>query len=390
MMRLLITVTLACSLAAAAACTSGSSSGPAARSGSPDTAPSGGHTRVPPVRAVLPQIEKFVERERGLTFKHPVPLSLLGKKKFLAKLHENDHDPKPLAVEKQTAIFASLGLISPNVDLVKAFRTATDAGTLGFYSYKAKRMYVLGHRATPGVRAVMAHELTHALTDQRFGLRRPEFKHDKQELSLAWTALIEGDAERTRVAYEKTLSSAEQAEARREEGGDSAPPKVPQIVLIAIGFPYAIGPTFVDAVVGRGGTNALDAAYRRPPTSSEQLVNPAAYFAHDEPVHVAVPDADGPVLEHGDLGLLGLLLTLERGLDRTTAQQAVSGWGGDQFVVWRAGPMSWCMRDTVVMDNADAAARLDSALSQWAATRNGHAHVERQGARTTFRSCSAG
>jgi hypothetical protein len=369
-------------------CTGGSDPTPAP-SGSSSGSPSAGPVKVVPVKQALPQIEAFVEQTRGLKFKHPVPLSLLGKKAFIAKLHEDEHDPKPLAVEKQTAVFASLGLISPNVDLVKAFRTATDAGTLGFYSFKKKRMYVRGTRATPGVRAVLAHELTHALTDQWFGLKRPELKHDKQELSLSWTALIEGDAERTRTAYEKTLSPAEQAQADREEGGDDSPPDVPQIVLIAIGFPYAIGPTFVGAVTGRGGTKALDAAYRKPPTSSEQLVNPAAYFAHDDPVHVAVPDADGPVLEHGDLGLFGLLLMLEKGLDRATAQQAVIGWGGDQFVVWREGEKSWCMRDTVVMDDPDAAARLDSGLAQWAATTNGRGHLEHQGKRTTFRTCSA-
>jgi hypothetical protein len=337
---------------------------------------------------VAPQIEAFVEKERGLTFKHKVHFAVLGKKAFLAKLHAHDKPPKALEIEKSEAVFTSLGLLSRTVDLVKAFKTATDEGTLGFYDPKSKRMYVLGHRATPGVRAVLSHELTHALTDQWFGINRPKLDKGNQELGLAFTALTEGDAERTRVAYEKTMSAADQAAAKREEGGNSSPPKVPRVVLELIGFPYAIGPTFVNAVVAHGGIKALNAAYRHPPKSSEQLVEPALYFAHHNPVHVGVPHADGATLDHGDLGFIGLALMLEHGIGSTAMQGALAGWAGDQYVAWRVGTGHWCLRDTVVLTDSNSAVRFDSALSQWVAARNGKAQLEQQGASTTFKACS--
>lgn len=370
----------------AVACTSGPDEPPTSSASADNGA---GPSRVLPVKQVLPGIEAFVEHSRGLRFKRHVRVTLLGRKAFLAKLHEDQHDPKPIEVEKETAVLSSLGLVSPKVDLVKAFKTAYDEGTLGFYSSKKKRLYVRGRRATPGVRAVLAHELTHALTDQWFGIHRPRLDKSNQELGLGFTALIEGDAERTRKAYERSLSAADQARARREEGGDQKPPAVPQVVLVFIGFPYAVGPSFVDAVVTAGGLHALNRAYQHPPTSSEQLLDPQSYFSRDEPVHVDVPRADGHVLEHGDLGLIGLLLMLEHGLDRSTASRAVIGWGGDQFVVWRAGAGRWCLRDTVVMDYGQAQITLEQALSQWAATTDGRAHVEHQGKRTTFRTCSS-
>ncbi|MBV9291728.1 MAG: hypothetical protein JO222_04695 [Frankiales bacterium] len=368
-----------------AGCTGGGHSAP---TGGTTTTPPTGRSRVLPVRVVLPQLEHFVEQERGLTFKRPVKVQLLGRKAFVAKLDEGQKKPKASEVEKETAVLASLGLISPHVDLVRAFRTATDAGTLGFYSFKTKRLYVRGTRATPGVRAVLTHELTHALTDQWFGLRRKGLNKGNLELQTGFTALTEGDAERTRVAYEHTLSPADRRIAQREEGGNSKPPPVPRVVLELIGFPYAVGPRFVDALVTQGGLAELNNAYRHPPTSSEQLIDPQTYFSRDQPKHVAKPRADGPIVDHGDLGLIGLLLMLEHRLDRPTSGRAVIGWGGDEFTAWRAGDHRWCLRDTVVMDYGAALSALAGALTQWAAKSGGLAHVEQVGSSVTFRTCS--
>jgi hypothetical protein len=388
-MRLLSLVAAATSITMAAACTSGGShNNSPASSSSTSSSASGAPSLIRPIKQVAPEIESFVEKERGLHFKHKVQFKLLGKKAFLARLHLHDKPPKALDVEKSQAVFATLGLMSPRTDLVKAFRTATDAGTIGFYDFKSKKMYVKGHRATPGARAVLAHELTHALTDQWFGLRRPKLDKSNQELGLAFTALSEGDAERTRVAYEKTLPPADQELAKHQEGGDDTPPNVPQVVLELIGFPYAIGPSFVNAVVSRGGVQALDQAYKHPPRSSEQLLSPDRYFVHDNPQHVAVPHADASELDHGDLGVIGLALMLEHGIGTQSLQGVLTGWSGDQYVVWRTGSHAWCLRDTVVMDNGTYAARLDNAISQWVATRNGQAQLEHQGRRTTFKACA--
>lgn len=346
---------------------------------------------IPTVDQALPAIESFVEKERGLKFKHAVKVKLLGSKAFVKKLDQGDKGPSKKDLNQAYSVFASLGLISPKVDIAKAFKTAGDDGTLGFYDFKSKRLYVRGTRATPGVRAVMAHELTHALTDQWFGLNRPKLDKSNQELGDGFTGLIEGDAERTRIAYEHQVLTPDQRKiAEKEENGGGRPPHVPLVVLEEIGFPYAVGPTFVDAIVTDEGLKGLNRAYRHPPTSSEQLIDPIAYENHDNPKHVATPHPDGTRVAHGDLGMIGLLLMLEKGLTREHAQSSITGWGGDQFASWRTGTHSWCLRDSVVMDYGIATSNFQAGLKAWVASRHGRARIEHLGNKTTFVTCSNG
>ena len=396
MQRRLSAVALAGLLTWVTACTSASVtavSGPSDNTSTATSTPTGGVGLSPSVRHALPQIEAFVERERGLKFKHPVKVKLLGAKAFVKLLSKGDKPPSHSSINKQESVFASLGLVSPEVNLYKAFKSANEESTIGFYKFSNKRLYVKGRRATPGVRAVMSHELTHALTDQWFGLRRPKLSKDNQERQMAFTALSEGDAERTRMAYEsQVLTPAQRALAQKqEEGAGGAPPDVPQVVLELIGFPYGIGPHFVDEIVADGGIKALNRAYRHPPVSSEQLLNPAAYLQHDNPKHVATPAADRHRLEHGDLGVIGLLLMLEHGgLSTSEAVATVRGWGGDQFASWQAGKRRWCLRDTVVMDSAEQMSTFKFGLGVWISKRGGRAKIERSaGNKTTFLTCSS-
>jgi hypothetical protein len=145
----------------------------------------------------------------------------------------------------------------------------------------------------------------------------------------------------------------------------------------------------VNTLYARGGTKDLDRAFHAPPVSSEQLIDFDAYFAHDAPKHVATPTSDGVRVDHSDLGYIGLLLMFQNTLDQDTAHRAVAGWGGDQYVTWRAGDHRWCLRDTVVSDYGFAAQQLDRALKLWAARSNGRARLESTGARATFVSCSS-
>lgn len=378
----------AATLALATACSGTSAPPPAATPGT-----KAGHAVTPEfggtiaLSVAIPRIEKFVETERGLRFKRHVKVTLLSAKQFVAKLRSTQGKDDAKDVEKTRSTLAALGLIPASTDLAKAFHSALDAGVIGFYDDKSKQLYVRGTKATPGVQAVLSHELTHALTDQWFDISRPAIDKDTQEKSLAFTTLLEGDAERTRLAYEARLSASDKAAADKEESSGGTP-KVPQIVLELIGLPYEIGPQFVNGLIDHGGIAELNAAYRHPPVSSEQVLDVTHYLDGDTPKHVATPRADGTPLDKSDLGEIGLFLTLSQQLGQSEAVTGARGWGGDEYVSWKSGSR-YCLRDSIVMDDGDSTTRLHTALAQWAAKSDGRMHVEASGSTTTFVSCSS-
>src|SRR5438067_1189937 len=143
-----------------AGCSSGSGHHSATGPSKPASSPTATKTTPPlPLSVVLPRIEAFVQKERGLRFKHPVKVTLLSPKRFVAKLHATEGKSSAADEEKAKSTLAALGLIPASMNLHKAFGTALDAGVIGFYDDKSKQLYVRGARATPGAQAVLSHEL---------------------------------------------------------------------------------------------------------------------------------------------------------------------------------------------------------------------------------------
>ncbi len=324
-----------------------------------------------PLDTLARQLQGFVERERGLSFKAPVKVSVLDDAAFRAKVTEIDDEGRK-DIEESQAVLRGMGLLGRDVDLVKSVRDFAGASVLGVYDPETDELVVRGgEQLTPLVRLTLAHELTHALDDQRFNLDRKDLG---DEADYGFAALVEGSALRVEDAYQRSLSSDDRARARKEESAQAGtiPDNIPPVVAFAFGFPYAYGPDLVSAVVEAGGNARLDAAFAKPPASTEQAIDPRRYLGNDQPRSVPVPRADGAAFDEGEIGQFFLFLMLRSELSDNAARDASVGWGGDRYVAWRDGERT-CVRMDFVMDNPSENDELVKALRSWAGKRKGTA-----------------
>ncbi|MEA3018507.1 MAG: hypothetical protein QOI47_31 [Actinomycetota bacterium] len=338
---------------------------------------------------VVATISAFVARARELPFVHPVPVKLLGADEFAARVRK-DSLTDLASLEKSEGVLRAVGLLAPGVKLADVLGSFLGASVVGYYDPKAKELVVRGAAITPYVRITLSHELTHALDDQHFGLDRPALDKADDESGTAFSALVEGNAVRIQEEYRKTLSAAERKQSDAEEARLSAAidlSKVPRVIPELIEFPYQFGPALVDALVAHGGEKRVDEAFAKPPTTTEQVVDPAAWLSTGAPpVSVAPPTAEGPTFDQGVLGLWGLVLVLEDEVGQQGAISAAKGWGGDWYVAWKKGAKV-CVRDTLAMDTPKDLQELGSALDDWAAAQT-DAKVTRTADRVSFTSCA--
>ena len=240
------------------------------------------------------------------------------------------------------------GLVPMATDVDKLVVDLLTEQIAGFYDPAEAKLYVSAKPSTDDGWAdmLMAHEITHALQDQHFGLTAwMKATKDDSDASLARQALVEGDGMALMIEYrlagEGYGAPWDHDEVVRlltagmnvEQGGSQLIDQAPIALREAMLFPYRAGVGFVAALRKGRPWTAVDAAFARPPRSTEQVLHPALYFADARPdVITATPDPqtiDGSVW--GEEGWREFLLA--HGVDADVAARAMAGWGGDRVVV---------------------------------------------------------
>lgn len=338
------------------------------------------------LKKARPELVRFVEEHRGLTFKRGVDIFLLSDREFDASVRGAGVDPIREYVESQSIVgfLKALGLVANDFQ----FSSLDDVGRrslLGVYDPVRKRIVVRAELPEPLLHRVVVHELTHALNDQYHPLQDILLDLRTEELR-ALQGLSEGDASRIDTLFVEQLPAAQRAVV---EGGVEGLPEVPassKPFLQLLSFPYLAGPDFVRALVQHGGNAAVDEAFRTRPTTSEQLLHPERYFGGATPASVPRPGSDGEPQRLGVLGELGLRVVLGETLDPAAAARAADGWGGDHFVTWTATGKT-CVRVNVRMDTANDTNEVRDGFRQWAAKHPG-AEVKVDGDLTVITRCA--
>ena len=219
----------------------------------------------------------------------------------------------------------------------------------GYYDPKTQEFYLADWIDLDGQRPVMAHELTHALQDQHFNLRRFDKwpKHDS-DAELSAHSLIEGDASLVMMQY-VMRSPARQLSFMKSmvtgsAGSTEEIERAPRVLRETLLFPYFQGMNWVSQLYKRGGWDEVSAAFTRLPKSTEQVLHADKYFAGEEPQKVAVRDISSALgkgwhMADNDVeGEWGYYLVLDEYLNSTdVSKRASEGWGGDRYALF-VGP----------------------------------------------------
>ncbi len=298
-----------------------------------------------------------MEDLRGLRFRHAlVPLSVTGAQARRTGLAELDRLEPPSAQAADQELLKLLGLIPASANLRAIQGSILQDQVAGYYDTDHKRLAIVrgATGSSPAVTEItMAHELTHALEDQVYGIH--DVSQGTSDRALAYTALVEGDATVIMTRYaQRFISGAGLLGAALTAGGAGSTAKLPEFIESSLEFPYLQGEEFVSALydVARGWKLVNFALHDRPPVSTEQIMDPLKYEADEKPLPVRL--RVGPLLpsswRRAMAGTLGQFVTgqlLDRGVKpglgagarHGAAAEAAAGWGGDRYELWTSGPL---------------------------------------------------
>jgi hypothetical protein len=295
-------------------------------------------------------IARRVERVRRLRFDHlPRVRRVSGAQARAFGLRELDRETTPEEVAAEERLLKLLHLLPADASLRSLLGKTLSSEVGGFYDPGRGTLAIVGDGGSGLLREItLAHELTHALEDQSFGLETIPGAAFERDLSVAQSALHEGSATIAMVDYmvlKQTGSARIPASLRAQvlEGlGDAAVPAssgLPRYLREGLVFPYAAGARLVNAIQEHGWWAAVDRAFREDaPVSSEQVMHPDKYFAHERPERIRVPAPRGSELvQQGDFGEFDTKQLLLEGNSRPLAATAAAGWGGGGYALWRRG-----------------------------------------------------
>ena len=293
---------------------------------------------------------RAVREIRRLTPKQPLRPTLLTPAELRQRLRRDYAAPTDERAELRRRALELLGAIPRGFDLPRATNESLATGIVGFYEPATKSLVVV--RPDGSVRlgtdalVTVAHESEHALVDQFFGFPRGRSDDGWGDTWRAASALAEGSATITEWRFVEALRgrAAVSALLAEEVGPDifQASAALPPFFDQEFAFAHLEGIGFVCELYARGGWKAVNAAYRRPPSTSAQILFPQRYVRRDRG-RPAPPLADLPEpwrrTVTGTFGAADLLWlfrapggSYRRGLSVPLARAAV--WNGGAIEIW--------------------------------------------------------
>jgi hypothetical protein len=327
-----------------------------------------------------------VETARGLGAAKTVPGMLLDRPSLIARVKSHvSRELPPEAIRNEGLALQLLGFVPTQFDYEASEYQLLQDQLAGYYEPADGTMYMASDLGDDEAEATLAHELVHALQDQRWNLEdRSKYRPGDGDRSEAVSALAEGDAtsamfdvmiaraaggKKTALDLPDEIFSEQIREGMNQGPGASAP----HVMRTSLAAPYIYGTLFVHSLRRRGGWEAVNRAWDDPPSTSEQILHVDKWMAHEPPLKIGAPTfgalgSGWQVADEDSEGELGARIAFEEWMEPKAAAEASAGWGGDRGVLVTNGDraaFAWRLRfDGAAKSGDDRAARAFTAVTR--------------------------
>ena len=290
-----------------------------------------------------------LEKITGWKAKHKVAAEWISKdklRKFVESRLKDEVKPEETRIEQLT--LRMFGLIPEGFDLRKTTVDLVTEQAAAFYDYNRKKLFVLDTEEDATERRVtLAHELAHALADQRFSLKKfMKGGMSSDDSSTARQAVVEGQATWLMWAFlaaregkvAEIPAAMVEMTAKVAQGSQEQFPVLsgaPLYVRESMMFPYTKGLLFQDAAFRKYGQQSFTQVFEHPPTSTQQILHPDVYERGTKPVEVELAEIarskQYKTLAEGSVGEFDHHILLNQFVDEKTADEVAPLWRGGAF-----------------------------------------------------------
>ena len=287
--------------------------------------------------ALVDELIKFSSQESGLPIKSQVKRRITSRAEVEAYLKGKfEEDQGAKRMQRDEIVLKKFGLLDHDFELKPFLLALLTEQVEAYYDAKSKTVTMLDWVDVDEQKPVLAHELTHALQDQRVNLDKWDDQTPddvsttasadsdhlaKDELDTARDAVVEGQATAVMMDYmlkpmgKSLVKDPEVMDLVQQQmaSTDSSPvlARAPLLLSESLLFPYRDGLSFEqDVWMDQGQAAAFAGTLDRPPSSSWEIMNPREYEHKSTPVVPLLPNIH-PLLDKlykpYDIGQVGQL-----------------------------------------------------------------------------------
>jgi len=311
--------------------------------------------------SLVDELIKYSSDETGLPIKSIVKRRITNRtevESYLKAKFEEDQSAKRM--QRDEIVLKKFGLLDRDFDLKPFLLALLTEQVEAYYDSKTKTVNMLDWVSIEEQKPVLAHELTHALQDQRVDLEKwnDQTPDDvsvnssgdndhlvKDELDTARDAVTEGQATAVMMDYilkplgkslvkdPEVMDFIKQQMATSEDSPVLA--RAPLLLSESLLFPYREGLSFEqDVWMDQGQAAAFPGALDRPPTSTWEIMNPREYEHKSTPALPLLPNIHPMVdklykpYDIGQVGQLDLLVLAKIFGGESASADLTPAWNG--------------------------------------------------------------